>query len=168
VVNLHSSYAQVVCLSCGNIMSRAALAERLEALNPGFIERAEAIGGPAAAPDADAVVTDTASFRYLDCLSCGDILKPNIVYFGENMPKDRVDQAFSLVHKAEALLVADSSLTVLSGYRHVRRAAAAGIPVAIVNRGSTRGDDLATVKLDGGCSELLVLLTTELVTSSTR
>ncbi|MBO0880029.1 MAG: NAD-dependent deacetylase [Mycobacterium sp.] len=162
VVNLHGSYAQVVCLSCGNTMSRAALAERLEALNPGFIERAEAIGGLAVAPDADAVVTDTASFRYLDCLSCGGMLKPDIVYFGENAPKERVDQAFSLVDEAETLLVAGSSLTVFSGYRFVRRAAAAGIPVAIVNRGSTRGDDLATVKVDGGCSELLVLLATEL------
>jgi NAD-dependent SIR2 family protein deacetylase len=166
VVNLHGSYAQVVCLSCGNTMTRAALAERLEALNPGFIERAEAIGGLAVAPDADAVVTDTASFRYLDCLSCGGLLKPDIVYFGENVPRDRVDQAFSLIDEAEALLVAGSSLTVFSGYRLVRRAAAAGIPVAIVNRGSTRGDDLATVKVDGSCSELLVLLAEELLSPS--
>lgn len=79
------------------------------------------------------------------------------------LPKDRVDQAFSLVDEAEALQVAGSSLTVFSGYRFVRRAAAVGIPVAIVNRGSTRGDDLATVKVNGGCSELLVLLATELV-----
>jgi NAD-dependent SIR2 family protein deacetylase len=163
VVNLHGNYTQVVCLSCGNTLSRAALAESLEALNPGFIERAEAIGGLAVAPDADAVVTDTASFRYLDCLSCGGMLKPDIVYFGENVPKDHVDQAFSLVETAEALLVAGSSLTVFSGYRFVRHAAAVGIPVAIVNRGPTRGDDLAAVKVDGGCSELLVLLATELV-----
>jgi NAD-dependent SIR2 family protein deacetylase len=163
VVNLHGSYAQVVCLSCSNTMNRMALAERLEVLNPGFVERAKAIGGLAVAPDADAIVTDTASFRYLNCLSCGGMLKPDIVYFGENVPKDRVDQAFSLINEAETLLVAGSSLTVFSGYRFVRHAAAVGIPVAIVNRGATRGDNLATVKVDGGCSELLVLLATELV-----
>ena len=162
VINLHGTYAQVICLSCGQSMSRAALAEELDALNPGFTERVEAVGGLAVAPDADAVVADTASFRYLDCASCGGMLKPDIVYFGENVPKDVVQQAFSLVEDAEALLVAGSSLTVFSGYRFVRHAAALGIPVAIVNRGPTRGDDLATVKVDGGCSELLTLLSEEL------
>jgi NAD-dependent SIR2 family protein deacetylase len=122
----------------------------------------------AVAPDADAVVTDTASFRYLDCASCGGMLKPDIVYFGESVPKDVVQQAFSLVEDAEALLVAGSSLTVFSGYRFVRHAAALGIPVAIVNRGPTRGDDLATVKVDGGCSELLTLLSEELAAASVR
>lgn len=163
VVNLHGTYAQVVCLSCGDSMSRAALAEKLEALNPGFIERAEAVGGLAVAPDADAVVADTASFRYLDCRSCGGMLKPDIVYFGESVPKDRIAQAYSLVDSADALLVAGSSLTVFSGYRFVRHAAALGIPIAIVNRGPTRGDHLATVKVDGGCSELLTLLADELL-----
>jgi NAD-dependent SIR2 family protein deacetylase len=162
VVNLHGTYAQVACLTCGYTMSRAALAERLEALNPGFIERAEAIGGLAVAPDADAVVAETASFRYLDCPSCGGMLKPDIVYFGENVPKVIVSQAYSLVDQAEALLVAGSSLTVFSGYRFVRHAAARGIPIAIVNRGRTRGDDLATVKVEAGCSEMLTLLANEL------
>jgi NAD-dependent SIR2 family protein deacetylase len=162
VVNLHGSYAQVVCLHCGDTMSRATLAERLEALNPGFIEHAEAVGGSAVAPDADAVVADTVSFRYLDCPSCGGMLKPDIVYFGETVPKDRVAQAFSMVDSADALLVAGSSLTVFSGYRFVRHAAAADMPIAIVNRGRTRGDDLATVKVDGGCSEVLTVLAGEL------
>ncbi|MBS9533391.1 NAD-dependent deacetylase [Mycobacterium sp. M1] len=158
IVDLHGSYARVTCLSCGDTMSRAALAEILESLNPGFAERSEAVGGIAVAPDADAVVADTASFRYVDCADCGGILKPDIVYFGESVPKDRVAQAYSLVDGADALLVAGSSLTVFSGYRFVRHAAAAGIPVAIVNRGATRGDDLATVKVDGGCSPILTLL----------
>jgi len=162
VVNLHGTYAQVVCLSCGYKMSRFALAERLEALNPGFIERAEAVGGLAVAPDADAVVADTTSFRYVDCPRCGGMLKPDIVYFGESVPKYVVAKAYSLVDQAEALLVAGSSLTVFSGYRFVRRAAALGNPVAIVNRGRTRGDGMATVKVDGGCSELLTLLADEL------
>lgn len=168
VIDLHGTYARVVCLNCGHTMSRAALAERLEVLNPGFLERAEAIGGLAVAPDADAVVTDTASFRYLDCPSCAGMLKPDIVYFGENVPKETVAQAYSLVDQAEVLLVAGSSLTVFSGYRFLRHAAALKIPVAIINRGPTRGDDLATVKVDGGCSELLTLLGTELATTALR
>lgn len=163
VVNLHGSYAQVVCLTCGYTTSRAALAEKLEALNPGFIERSEALGGLAVAPDADAVVADTTSFRYLDCPSCGGMLKPDIVYFGENVPKARVAQAYSLIEDAGALLVAGSSLTVFSGYRFVRHAASLSIPISIVNRGPTRGDDLATIKVDGGCSEMLVLLADELL-----
>jgi len=162
VVDLHGTYAQVVCLNCGLTMSREALAEELETLNPGFAERAEQVGGIAVAPDADAVVDDTSSFRYLDCPRCGGMLKPDIVYFGESVPKERVQQAFSLVDAADALLVAGSSLTVFSGYRFVRHAAAAGMPIAIVNRGPTRGDALATVKLEAGCSELLTLLAGEL------
>jgi NAD-dependent SIR2 family protein deacetylase len=162
VIDLHGTYAQVACLDCGYTMSRAALAEQLEALNPGFIERSEAVGGLAVAPDADAIVADTTSFRYLDCPRCGGMLKPDIVYFGESVPKDRLVQSYSLVEQAEALLVAGSSLTVFSGYRFVRHAAAAGIPVAIINRGHTRGDDLADVKVDGGCSEILTLLASEL------
>ena len=168
VIDLHGTYAQVVCLSCGESMSRAELAEKLDALNPGFTERIEAIGGLAVAPDADAVVADTASFRYLDCASCGGMLKPDIVYFGESVPKDVVQQAFSLVEDADALLVAGSSLTVFSGYRFVRHAAARGIPVAIVNRGPTRGDELATVKVQAGCSELLTLVAEGLCPVSVR
>jgi NAD-dependent SIR2 family protein deacetylase len=165
VINLHGTYAQVICLDCGHTMSRAALADMLEAANPGFVERAEAVGGIAVAPDADAVVGDTSSllsFRIVDCLHCGGMLKPNIVYFGENVPKDRVDEAYSLVEGADALLVAGSSLTVYSGYRFVRHAAAVGTPIAIINRGRTRGDDLARVKLDNGCSPMLALLADEL------
>lgn len=164
VVNLHGTYAQVVCLNCGRTMSRQTLADELEALNPGFADRAERLGGIAVAPDADAVVADTSSFRYLDCPHCAGMLKPDIVYFGESVPKERVQQAFSLVDGADALLVAGSSLTVFSGYRFVRHAAAAGKPIAIVNRGPTRGDALATVKVEAGCSELLTLLAGELTT----
>jgi NAD-dependent SIR2 family protein deacetylase len=162
VINLHGTYAQVVCLDCGHSMSRAVLADQLEAANPGFAERAESVGGIAVAPDADAVVGDTTTFRSIDCPRCGGMLKPDIVYFGESVPKERVQQAYSLVGQADALLVAGSSLTVFSGFRFVKHAAALGIPVAIVNRGSTRGDDLATVKVDAGCSPMLALLADEL------
>jgi len=162
VVNLHGTYAQAVCLDCGHTMSRTALADLLEAANPGFLDRVEAVGGIAVAPDADAVVHDTSSFRIVDCPACAGMLKPDIVYFGENVPKYRVEQAYSLFDDADALLVAGSSLTVYSGYRFVRHAATLGIPVAIVNRGPTRGDDLADVKIDNGCSPMLALLADEL------
>ncbi|KUH80427.1 MULTISPECIES: NAD-dependent protein deacetylase [unclassified Mycobacterium] len=163
VVNLHGTYAQVICLDCGHTMPRAVLADLLEAANPGFARQAaRSVGGIAVAPDADAVVRDTASFRIVDCPECGGMLKPDIVYFGENVPKHRVAQAYSLVDAADALLVAGSSLTVYSGYRFVRHAAAAGMPIAIVNRGPTRGDGLATVKIDNGCSPMLALLADEL------
>lgn len=166
VVNLHGTYADVVCLTCGHHLTRAALADQLEALNPGFVERAERVGGIAVAPDADAMVAETATFRYVDCPRCGGMLKPDIVYFGESVPKDRVEEAYSLVEAADALLVAGSSLTVFSGLRFVRRAAEWGMPIAIINRGPTRGDELATVKVDGGCSELLTLLADELAISA--
>ncbi len=165
VINLHGTYARVVCLDCGHTMTRAALAELLEAANPGFTARAARVGGLAVAPDADAIVADTGSFRFVDCPECAGILKPDIVYFGESVAKEVVDQAYSLVERSEALLVAGSSLTVFSGYRFVRHAAARGIPVAIVNRGPTRGDELATVKVDAGCSPILALLADELTGS---
>lgn len=168
VINLHGTYDRVVCLDCAHRMSRTELAELLEAANPGFTERAEKLGGLAVAPDADAVVSDTESFTFIDCPACGGMLKPDIVYFGESVAKEIVQQAYSLVEQSQALLVAGSSLTVFSGYRFVRHAAALGIPVAIVNRGQTRGDDLATVKVDAGCSPILTLLAEELIGSPAR
>ena len=162
VINLHGTYARVVCLDCGHTMSRAALAELLEAANPGFSERAERVGGIAVAPDADVMVAETGSFRIVDCPACGGMLKPDIVYFGEAVAKEVVAQAYSLMDSSDVLLVAGSSLTVFSGYRFVRHAAATGMSVAIVNRGPTRGDDLAAVKVDAGCSPILTLLADEL------
>jgi len=162
VIDLHGTYARVMCLDCGHTLSRAALAEQLEALNPSFAENAERVGGIAVAPDADAVVTNTSTFRIAGCAECGGILKPDIVYFGESVPKDTVAQASSLVEQSDALLVAGSSLTVFSGYRFVRQAAALRKPVAIVNRGATRGDHLAQVKVDNGCSPILALLAGQL------
>lgn len=159
VVNLHGTYAQVVCLDCGHTMTRAHLAGLLKARNPGFDAEPDRL---AVAPDADAVVADTSSFRIVDCPACGGMVKPDIVYFGENVPKQLVGQAYPLIDAADALLVAGSSLTVFSGYRFVRHAAARQIPIAIVNRGATRGDELATVKVDAGCSPILTLLAAEL------
>ena len=118
--------------------------------------------GIAVAPDADAMVAETGSFRIVDCPACGGMLKPDIVYFGEAVAKEVVAQAYSLMDSSDVLLVAGSSLTVFSGYRFVRHAAATGMSVAIVNRGPTRGDDLAAVKVDAGCSPILTLLADEL------
>ncbi|WP_051022427.1 NAD-dependent protein deacetylase [Nocardia pneumoniae] len=156
VIDLHGTYARVRCLSCAALVSRMALADRLEAANPGFAEAAS--NGLEVAPDADAVVTDTESFRMVDCERCGGMLKPDIVYFGENVPKERVAAAYELVDAADALLVAGSSLTVMSGLRFVRHAVKRGRPVVIVNRGRTRGDELAALRLDAGCSDILPAL----------
>lgn len=161
VIDLHGTYARVVCLSCGDASSRAELALRLTALNPGFTGVA-AVADAEIAPDADAVLTTTEGFRVADCVVCGGILKPDIVFFGENVPKPRVAQAYAMVDAADVLLVAGSSLTVMSGLRFVRHAAKTGRPVLIVNRGGTRGDELATLKLDAGCSPVLTAMADEL------
>ncbi|MCQ4118797.1 NAD-dependent protein deacetylase [Rhodococcus tibetensis] len=158
VIDLHGTYAQVRCLTCGAAISRATLAERLEHANPGFAETVAAAQGVEIAPDADAVITSTEHFRMVDCESCGGLLKPDIVYFGESVPKPRVAAAYEVVDEAEALLVAGSSLTVMSGLRFVRHAAKRRIPIVIVNRGSTRGDEFATLTLEAGCSEALLAL----------
>lgn len=155
VIDLHGTYATVICLHCGELTTRVELDTRLTALNPAFTSLISEIGDVEVAPDADAVISSTEGFRPADCLVCGGMLKPYIVYFGENVPKDRVARAYAMVDSGQALLVAGSSLTVMSGLRFVRHAAKAGIPVVIVNRGRTRGDELATVKLDAGCTEVL-------------
>ena len=157
VVELHGSYADVVCLVCGARTTRAALAERLEALNPSFAE-AHDVPDVEIAPDADAVVAATVGFRVADCERCGGVLKPDITYFGEQVPPERVAAAFALVDDADALLVAGSSLAVLSGRRFVTHVARAGRPVVVVNRGATRSDAVATVKVDAGTSESLTRL----------
>jgi NAD-dependent SIR2 family protein deacetylase len=158
VIDLHGRYDRVICLSCGRVISRAHLAERLDALNPGFLETVGDIADIEIAPDADAVIESTAHFRPAPCEFCGGVLKPEIVYFGENVPRERVDRAFALVDSADALLVAGSSLTVMSGLRFARHAADVGKPVVIVNRGITRGDKYATVKIEAGVSDVLTKL----------
>ncbi|BDB60075.1 MULTISPECIES: NAD-dependent protein deacetylase [Rhodococcus] len=167
VVDLHGTYAQVRCLSCEHRISRFTLHERLCAANPGFDDRMRATTGLEVAPDADAVVTDTEDFVVVDCDRCGGMLKPDIVYFGETVPRPRVELAFSVVDGSDALLVAGSSLTVQSGLRFVRRAAQRNIPVVVINRGPTRGDVLATLKLEAGTSETLAFLA-DAVTAPSR
>ncbi len=154
VVDLHGRISRVVCLDCRELTSREELHRRLAAANPGFGQGIS----PAIAPDGDALVEGIEAFHIVPCASCGGVLKPDVVFFGENVPRERVELCYSLVQDAEALLVAGSSLTVMSGLRFVRAARKRAIPIVIVNRGRTRGDDLATVCVDGGCSEVLPAL----------
>ncbi|MGI5121633.1 NAD-dependent protein deacetylase [Marinactinospora thermotolerans] len=152
VIDLHGRYDRVVCLSCARVIPRGRLDARLTELNPDF---ADAVADVEVAPDADAVLASTEGFRVADCADCGGMLKPDIVYFGENVPKERVLEGYRLVDEAAALLVAGSSLTVLSGRRFVKRAADQGKPVVILNRGATRADAIATLTVDAGCSPAL-------------
>ncbi len=158
VIDLHGRYDKVMCLNCGMVISRAHLADRLAALNPGFLESVGPLADIETAPDADAAIDTTAHFRPADCEFCGGMLKPQIVYFGESVPASRVARAVALVDNADALLVAGSSLTVHSGLRFVRRVAKTGRPLVIVNRGVTKGDELATVKVEAGVSPTLTAL----------
>jgi len=158
VIDLHGHYNEVICLECGHRISRAALDERLLKLNPGFLDAVAAVTDIEIAPDADAVIEETASFVVADCRLCGGVLKPDITYFGESVPPTRVAAAYALIDEADALVVAGTSLAVMSGLRFVRRAAAAGKPVVIINRGLTRGDSFASLRLNAGTSEALGLL----------
>jgi NAD-dependent SIR2 family protein deacetylase len=161
VTELHGSLHRVVCLTCWSRSSREELDERLRAANPEWT--AAAVGAePAVNPDGDVALEETAGFTVLDCLACGGLLKPDVVFFGENVPKPRVEACFSLVSASSALVVLGSSLTVMSGLRYVRRASSLGIPVLIVNQGATRGDPLATATLDAPLGRTLAALVREL------
>ena len=154
VIDLHGVIAAVICLDCGHRSARSAVQHRLGLLNPGL--RAEPILQHAELrPDGDAVTDDWHSFVLADCLVCGGRLKPDVVFFGESVPKPRVQECYGLVDQADVLVVVGSSLTVMSGLRFVRHQWKAQRPVVIINRGRTRGDELATVKVDAGCAETL-------------
>ena len=158
VVDLHGRIDEVICLDCGQVTSRLELQYRLEALNPGFGDHLDL----ASAPDGDVEFEDTAGFRVAACRRCSGVLKPNVVFFGDSVAKPLVQHCFSAVDSAAGLLVAGSSLTVMSGLRFVRHARRRGIPIVILNRGATRGDDLADWKLDAGCTPTLRALCDQL------
>jgi NAD-dependent SIR2 family protein deacetylase len=156
VVELHGGLDRTVCLGCGDTASRASLDARLQQVNPHFGPRVDEVN-----PDGDAELPDEVldEFVMVPCLACGDgPLKPDVVFFGETVPRDRVETCFGLVERAGSLLVLGSSLTVMSGYRFVLRAAKLGIPVAIVNVGPTRGDAKADVRVDAPLGEVLPAL----------
>ncbi len=160
LIELHGHFEDVLCLECRMVIPRDHLHTRLSALNVDFAPKVLQW-----TPDADAEIGDSSSFVIADCEDCGGMLKPDIVYFGESVPAERVQRAFQLVDEAEVLLVAGSSLTVMSGFRFVKHAAKHGKDIVIINRGPTRGDELATLKIDAGTSETLSELAKLLVSA---
>lgn len=153
VIELHGRLDEVICLDCGNLTSREELDRRLREANPDFVARVAAVN-----PDGDVDLPDeqVAAFRTVDCAICGTgMLKPDVVFFGETVPPQRVARCFAAVERARSVLVLGSSLTVMSGRRFVIRAAKRGIPVAIVNQGPTRGDGHASVCVDAPLGALL-------------
>jgi NAD-dependent SIR2 family protein deacetylase len=159
VIELHGGLGNVICVDCGHLGSRAELDDRLRATNPDFAARAGRVN-----PDGDAELAEDRieAFALVGCDLCGsDLLKPDVVFFGENVPRARVQRCYDMVASSALLLVLGSSLTVMSGLRFVRRAAEHGIPVAIVNQGATRGDEHALVRIDAPLGNTL----TELVSA---
>ena len=160
LITLHGRSADVICLSCGELIDRAGLQTRLAELNPD-VEPMRRLEHAELRPDADAEVADWRGFRVPECERCGGVLKPDVVFFGESVPKHRVAVANNWCAGADALLVAGSSLTVMSGLRFARSMAKQGKPVIIINHGATRADDLAAVRLDMAVGQALARLSAE-------
>jgi NAD-dependent SIR2 family protein deacetylase len=156
VIELHGSLDRVRCLGCAERTPRLDLDRRLRDANPGWA----ALPAAPLNPDGDVELGDdqVRTFRVVDCRGCGGLLMPDVVFFGENVPRPRVDTCFALVDRSAALVVLGSSLTVMSGYRFVRHAARLGVPVAIVNQGATRGDAHAAITLDAALGSTLAEL----------
>jgi NAD-dependent SIR2 family protein deacetylase len=156
LIDLHGRIADVVCTSCGRRSPRADLQRRLVAANPDFVETAgDAVQ---AAPDGDAELAATDGFRLVGCLACGGLLKPDVVFFGESVPRERVSAAMAALERADAMLIVGSSLMVYSGFRFAAAMAAAGKPIAAVNLGKTRADELFALKVEERCAGALAFL----------
>jgi NAD-dependent SIR2 family protein deacetylase len=155
VTELHGALAEVGCLACGVVEDRDALQERILVLNPGWVS----CDAPTA-PDGDAELPAHRVERFVvpGCSWCGGVLKPRVVFFGDNVPRAVVDEAYGVTDAADLLLVVGSSLAVFSGYRFLRRAVERGTPVAIVNRGQVRGEEHAALKIDASTGETLEAL----------
>lgn len=152
LTELHGSLDSVECLGCGSIIPRATMQQQLLASNPVLAYLSARI-----APDGDAVLSgyDETDVRVPDCKACGGTLKPRVVFFGENVPVERVEECYTALRRADAMLVLGSSLMVYSGFRFVREAFRLGIPIAAVNRGVTRGDESLALKLETDCATAL-------------
>lgn len=159
VVDLHGSMDRVRCLTCGQYFARADIASRITADNP-WIELPENVQ---LSPDGDVDVIGVDNFVIPACSVCGGVLKPDVVFFGEFVPKEKFAEASALVTAADALLVAGSSLVVNSGIRLLEQASRRRLPIVVINRGFTKGDARAAVKIDAGTSETLVSLVGRLV-----
>ncbi|HEX7422096.1 MAG TPA: NAD-dependent protein deacetylase [Thermoanaerobaculia bacterium] len=160
VVQLHGRNRVVVCLDCGAEFPRQEMQDRLTRTNAEWIQRASwnhlHPDDADFAPDGDAAVAQNViDFQVPECESCGGVLKPAVVFFGESVPAPKVTYAMRRVDEADALLVVGSSLTVWSGFRFAKRASERNIPIAIVNIGPTRADNLATLKVEANCGEIL-------------
>jgi NAD-dependent deacetylase sirtuin 4 len=151
-IELHGALAEVACLACREIEERDALQARILALNPGWNERRAAT-----APDGDAELPaqEIERFEVPACARCGGVLKPRVVFFGDNVPREVVDAAYAAIDAARLLLVVGSSLAVFSGYRFLRRAVERKIPIAIVNRGPVRGEEHAALKIEASTGATL-------------
>lgn len=157
VLELHGNLAQVVCMSCGQRFPRALIDEAFTVLNPG-LQRDDSV---ALRPDGDVALPEAVveTFRIAHCLACGsDLLKPDVVMFGESVPRPLVAHCFEVVEQSRSILVLGSSLAVMSSYRFVRRAAAQDIPVYAITHGWTRGDEELTIKLDAPLGVTLTAL----------
>jgi NAD-dependent deacetylase sirtuin 4 len=152
VTELHGALAEVACLACGALEDRDALQERILAHNPGWTSSDVAV-----APDGDADLPADRVERFVvpACARCGGVLKPCVVFFGHNVPRPIVDEAFDAADAADLLLVVGSSLAIYSGYRFLRRAVERGTPVAIVNRGQVRGEEHAVLKIEASIGPTL-------------
>lgn len=156
VVELHGALRDAVCLTCQHRHDRDALQQRMADENPDALRHGTAASGAETRPDGDVALACDADFRMPTCRRCGgDCVKPDVVFFGASVPRDRVEVCFAAVERARAVLVLGSSLAVMSGYRFVRRAAQRGIPVAIVTRGWCRGGAEATIRIDGDLASTL-------------
>ncbi len=154
VIDLHGRLDQVRCMGCEQRMDRARFQDELSRLNPGWLEIA---GGDAPDGDAD-LEADFSGFAIPACGNCGGVLKPDVVFFGENVPKDRVQTAMRHLDQADAMLIAGSSLMVFSGFRFAQMAWRAGKPIAAVNLGRTRADEFLSLKVEQNCAEALAFL----------
>lgn len=164
VLDLHGRLEAVECLDCGEVLRRSTLQQELALLNPGFVPRG------VYAPDGDADLAEGAAESFLvpACRRCGGVLKPAVVFFGESVPRPRVEAAFAAVAEADALLVVGSSLMVWSGYRFVRAARERGVPIAAVNLGRTRADPELTLKIAAPCGEVLPEILRRVVADGSR
>jgi NAD-dependent SIR2 family protein deacetylase len=159
VIDLHGRVDSVRCLRCDRCVPRARLQEELARRNPEFQELAAS-----AAPDGDAGLDDIdfGRFDVVDCEACGGLLKPDVVFFGERVPADRVERSFAALAQADAMLVVGSSLMVYSGFRFAQAMAQSGKPIAAVNLGRTRADELLTLKIAERCATALAFLLEDL------
>ncbi|MCD7098061.1 NAD-dependent protein deacetylase [Stenotrophomonas sp. MMGLT7] len=155
VIDLHGRLDRVRCMACEKRHDRDGFQQRLEACNPQW---RDLDAGQAPDGDADLDGVDFSGFRVPACSACGGVLKPDVVFFGESVPRERVARAMEHLQRSDAVLVVGSSLMVYSGYRFVQAAALAGLPVAAINRGHTRADALLSLKVEDDCGRALAFL----------